>query len=48
MSVLSDIQCEAQGGCFMSGKAQIASAFSSFNDSFYTHLVTLFMKEYLI
>ena len=34
---------------FISDKARIASVLNSFkNDSFYTHLVTLFTKELLI
>ena len=43
MSALSDIKRER----FIADKARIASVLNSFkNDPFYTHLVTLFTKEF--
>ena len=49
MSALSDIKREAPAERFISDKARIASVLNSFkNDPFYTHLVTLFTKEFSI
>ena len=49
MSALSDIKHEAQPRVLISDKARIASVLNSFkNDSFCTHIVTLFTKELLI
>ena len=49
MSDLSDIKCEAQAARFIADKARIASVLNSLkNDPFYTHLVTLFTKEFSI
>ena len=47
MSALSDIKCEAER--FITDKARIASVLNSLkNDPFYTHLFTLFTKEFSI
>ena len=44
---LSDIKCAAER--FIADKARIASVLNSLkNDPFYTHLVTLFRKEFSI
>ena len=45
------IRCKTRGAAerFISDKARIASVLNSFkNDPFYTHLVTLFTKEFSI